>query len=565
MQIITTRKVNCKDCHRCLRVCPVKAIGINQGRARVLDDKCILCGQCVTECPQHAKHLISHVPTIQEAIQNGRKVILSLGSSFLGLFPEYTPAQLVSAIKALGFSAVEETAVGAEAVSLLYRKLVKTSTKKTLISSNCPVIVNIVKKYYPNLVENLAPIVSPMMAHGQIMKRNFGEDAYVVFAGPCMAKFAEHNDLHAVDSVMTFVQLRQWLNRHKYENGNSPVESYEPEPLGNARFFPLAGGILKSFMDFDILDTEIIAVDGIEDCKEVFESLSRGEIAPRFIEAFSCNGGCIGGPAGGSTQPMPVRRLKAIEYANSVDKKVLWQLPEGVDFSITHLPDPVKNVEPTEDEIKEILHQIGKFTRVDEKNCGACGYNTCRDKAVAVYSGLAETEMCMPYMRSKAESFANIIVENSLNGIIAVNEKMIIQELNPAAKQMFSNKKPMEKGNSLTEFIDCSDFVAAANYGHKVLSKRVEYSDHGVITEQMIVPVPQHGLVIGVITNVTDHEKRTQEWQKMKEETVAKASEIINKQMQVAQEIAGLLGETTAETKSALLEMVWVLKGKEEK
>lgn len=564
MQIITTRKVNCKDCHRCLRVCPVKAIGINQGRARVLDDKCILCGQCVTECPQHAKRLISHVPTIQEALGNGRKAILSLGSSFLGLFPEYTPNQLVSAIKALGFSAVEETAVGAEAVSLLYRKLVR-NTDKTVISSNCPVIVNIVKKYYPDLVGNLAPIVSPMMAHGQILKQKFGDDAFVVFAGPCMAKFAEHNEHHSVNAVMTFVQLRHWLNRHKYENSAVIAESYEPEPLGNARFFPLAGGILKSFMNFDILDTEIIAVDGIEECKEVFESLSRGEISPRFIEAFSCKGGCIGGPAGGSTQPMPVRRLKAIEYANSVDKKVLWQLPEGLDFSCIHSPDPVELIEPSDEAIKEILHQIGKFTRADEKNCGACGYNTCREKAVAVYSGLAETEMCMPYMRSKAESFASIIVENSLNGIIAVNEKMIIQELNPAVKQMFSLKNDMEKGNSLAEFIDCSDFVAAANYGYKVISKRVEYPEYGIITEQMIVPVPEHGLVIGVISNVTDDEKRTQEWQKMKEETVAKASEIINKQMQVAQEIAGLLGETTAETKSALLELMWVLKGKEDK
>lgn len=262
---------------------------------------------------------------------------------------------------------------------------------------------------------------------------------------------------------------------------------------------------------------------------------------------------------------MPVRRLKAIEYANSVDKKVLWQLPEGLDFSCKHFAEPVAVAAPSEAEIREILQQIGKFTRADEKDCGACGYNTCREKAVAVYSGLAETEMCMPYMRSKAESFANIIVENSLNGIIAVNEKMIIQELNPAVQQMFSLKQVMEKGSSLAEFIDCSDFVAAANFGDKIIDKRVEYPEFGIVTEQMIVPVPEHSLVIGVISNVTDAEKRAQEWRKMKEETMNKATEIINKQMQVAQEIAGLLGETTAETKSALIEMMWVLKGREDK
>lgn len=563
MQIITTRKVNCKDCHRCLRVCPVKAIGIKQGRARVLDDKCILCGKCVTECPQYAKRLTSHISSIQEAIASGRKVVLSLGSSFLGLFPEYTPQQLIAAIKALGFYTVEETAVGAEAVSLLYRKIVK-NTQKPIISSNCPVIVNIVKKYYPHLTDNLAPIVSPMMAHGKIIKQKTGQDTFVVFAGPCMAKFGEKNDSHSVDAIMTFVQLRQWLNQNKYKNEDAALDSYVPEPLGNARFFPLAGGILKSFMEFDILDTEIIAVDGIESCQEVFESLSRGEIAPRFIEAFSCVGGCIGGPAGGCTLPMPVRKLKAIKLANSVDKKVVWQVPQGLDFTCQHSATPVISPEPSESEIKEILHKIGKFTRADEKNCGACGYNTCREKAIAVYRGVAETEMCMPYMRSKAESFANIIVENSLNGIIAVDRKMIIQEINPAIKQMFEGNKIIEKGCSLTEFIDCSDFVAAAEFGHKVLNKRVEYPEYGIITEQMIVAVPEHSLVIGVISNVTEDEKRAQEWAKMREETVEKAREIINKQMHVAQEIAGLLGETTAETKSALLEMVWLLKGKED-
>ena len=564
MQIITTRKVNCKDCHRCLRVCPVKAIGINQGHARVLDDKCIFCGKCVIECPQHAKRLISHAPDVQAAIDAGRETVLSLGSSFLGLFPEYTPGQLISAIKSLGFSHVEETAFGAEAVSILYRKLVK-NTNKTVISSNCPVIVNIIKKYYPVLAGNLAPVVSPMMAHGQILRQKFGDDAFIVFAGPCMAKFSEYNEHHSVDAVMTFVQLRQWLNRRRIKPRAIQNETYQPEPLGNARFFPLAGGILKSFMNFDMLDTEVIAVDGIEECKEVFGSVARGEIAPRFIEAFSCKGGCVGGPASGSRQPIPVRRLKAIEHANSVGRKVLWRLPEGIDFSCEHLPEPVKVVEPNEMEIKEILHQIGKFTRADEKDCGACGYNTCREKAAAVYRGLAETEMCMPYMRSKAESFASIIVENSLNGIIAINDKMIIQEINPAAQGMFSGKKIMEKGDNLAEFIDCTDFIAASNDGNKAISKRIEYPRYGIVTEQMIVPVPEHSIVIAVISNVTDDEKRMQEWQKMKEETIAKATDIINKQMQVAQEIAGLLGETTAETKSTLIELMWVLKGKEEK
>ncbi|MPL84282.1 Electron transport complex subunit RsxB [bioreactor metagenome] len=564
MQIINTRKVNCKDCHRCLRSCPVKAIGISQGRARVLDDKCILCGKCVAECPRHAKRLTTHLPAIKEAIASERKVVMSLATSFVGIFDDYTPSQLMSSIKALGFAAVEESAIGAQILALLYRSLLK-DCQKTIISSSCPVIVNMVKKYYPELVDNLAPIVSPMMANGLLLKQKYGEDAFVVFAGSCMAKFAEQTekcDKHAVDAVITFSQLRQWL---KYAKISPEIVPYVPKPLGNARYFPVAGGVLKSFMNHDTLDTEIIAVDGIEKCMEVFESLVKKEITPRFIEAFSCVGGCIGGPASGSSQSIPVRRLKVIEFANQFKGQATLEIPQSLDFTCKHLPTPVINPEPSEMDIKKILQQIGKFTKVDEKNCGACGYNTCREKASAVFQGVAEIDMCIPYMRSKAESFANIIVENSIMGIIVLDNKMVIQDINPAFKRMFVNAKTMLKGDSLTEVLDCSDFVTAANQGQKVVSKRVEYHEYNLVTEQMIMPVTDHGLVIVVISDVTEQEKRAKDWEQMKEETVEKATDIINKQMHVAQEIAGLLGETTAETKSALLELMWLLKGREEK
>lgn len=565
MKIITTRKVNCKDCHRCVRTCPVKAIGISSGHARVMDDRCILCGKCVIECPQHAKKIVTHIPMIEEAIKQGKRVVLSIGSSFWGLFPDYTPAQIISALKKMGFTHVEEAAIGAEAVSLAYRDLMKNDPQKTIISSNCPVVVNIIKKYYPSLVEYLAPIVSPMMAHGSIIKQKYGQDTFTVFAGPCLAKFDEDDGRNSVDAVLTFVQLRQWLN-YTYK-GVLPEtnEEYVPPAMGNARFFPLAGGILKSFMDFDILDSEIITVDGIEDCKEVFRSLKKGEIAPRFIEAFSCRGGCIGGPVGGSTASMPARRMKVIQFGNSLDSKKTIEVPDGLDLYAEYKPTPLESIIPSEEEIREVLQKIGKFTKADERNCGSCGYNTCREKAIAVIRGLAETDMCMPYMRSKAESFANLIVENSVDGILVVDNHMIIQEVNPSLKQMFGLEKIIEKGMSLTEFVSCADYFQVATYGNKVVQKRIDYPDYGLITDQMIIPIPEHGLILIVISNVTGEQRRMEAMKKIKEETVEKANEIINRQMKVAQEIAGLLGETTAETKAALLEMMYVLKGGEEK
>lgn len=563
MKTITTAKVNCKDCHRCVRSCPVNAIGIEKGHARVVDEKCILCGECVVECPQNAKTVENRLELVQQAIKDGRKVVLSIAPSFAGMFPEYTPEQLFAALNALGVSFVEETALGAEVTSHFYSGLVHKG-QGMHISSCCPVVVNLIEKYYPELVPYLAGIQSPMVTHGRLLKERLGEDIFVVFAGPCIAKFSEAEQAkYAVDVVITFEHLKEWL---KQGDGVINTISFDGLSTNNTRYFPMSGGVLKSFLpNVELVDTLIISVDGIDKCKEVFEALRRGEIAPLFIEALACNGGCLGGPATGNHDCIPVKKARVIDFARKNVSISTVRGESALDFSRKFTGKPVISDMPTELEIRRILEQIGKFTKADEKNCGACGYNSCMEKAIAVFQGLAETEMCVPYMRSKAESFANIIVENSLNAIIAVNEKMVIQELNPAVQRMFKSQREIVQGMNLTEIIDCSDFVAVANFGNKIAGKRVEYPKYGLITEQIIIPVPEHGLVICVISDVTEHEMRDRELQRMKLETVERATEIINKQMQVAQEIAGLLGETTAETKSALLELIWLIKGKEVK
>lgn len=560
MKTITTQKVNCKDCHRCIRSCPVKAIGIEKGYARLVDDKCILCGKCVVECPQKAKQVESQLDLVQAVIASGRKAIMSLAPSFAGNFPEYTLSHLVGAIAGLGFTAVEETAIGAEVVSRFYSSLLKEQ-EETIISSCCPVIVNLVEKYYPGLVGNLASVISPMMSHGQMLKHKYGNYSFVVFAGPCIGKIAEREkaDHQYIDAVITFEQLREWL---KHSSFAPSTASFNDEALGNSRYFPVPGGILKSFMEHSETDTEIIAVDGIEKCMEVLDGLSAGAISPRFIEALACTGGCVAGPVNGNSSCMPAKRAQVVAFAKSGNKDVQRLISAEWNFNHEHQSRPVALVVPKEEDICDILRQTGKLTAADERNCGACGYNTCREKAIAVYQGLAEIDMCVPYMRSKAESFANIIVDNFINGIIVVNDKMVIQEFNPVAERMFNKRWDVLKGLSLTEVMDCADFMEVASSGRKIVGKRVEYPLCGLVTEQMIIPVPEHGLVFGILIDVTANEKRERELEQIKLDTVEKATEVITKQMRVAQEIAGLLGETTADTKGALLELIGLIRGR---
>lgn len=566
MNPITTQQVNCRDCHRCMRYCPVKAVGIEKGQARLVEEKCILCGKCVTECPQHARQVSTQLPDIQAAIQDGRNVILSLAPSFVAVFPEHTPDELLARLHGLGFTVVEETAVGAEAVSRIYSSLL-ASTEKTVISACCPVIVSAVQKYYPDLAQNLAPVVSPMLAHAKLLKERFGQDAYVVFAGPCIAKIAEAEaaDDGLVDAVITFEQLRNWLSEMPDSVASEKPSNTSSQRLeaGAARYYPIAGGILKSFMRRETTDTDIVAVDSLENCFEVLDGLRNGEIAPRFIEALACTGGCINGPASGLVACTPAKRRKVTDYAGP-SPVISWQYPDSIPLKREIGAKPVEEHVPSEARIREVLRLTGKTTRQDEKNCGACGYNTCREKAIAVCQGLTEIDTCVPYMRSKAESFANIIVDNSLNAIVVVNNKLEIQEFNPAAETMFGQQRVMVKGVRLTELMDCTDVVAAIRSGEIVNGKRVEFRGSSLVVNQKIIPVPEHSLAIIVFSDITPEEKRNRELAQMRMQTVEKASEIITKQMQVAQEIAGLLGETTAETKGALLELISLLKDKGE-
>ncbi|XER12983.1 hypothetical protein SATMO3_32330 [Sporomusa aerivorans] len=532
-----------------------------------------MCGRCVIECPQEAKQADCQLEKLTTAIQNGKQVILSLAPSYIAAFPEYTQENLFQSLTAAGIYSVAETAEAAVIISEVYGTYILPGSKGDLthdpvISSCCPVIVNTIERYYPQLIPNLAPVISPMLAHAKLLKKQYGQEAFVVFAGPCIAKIREGSSLDSqLDAVITFEQLRLWLTQQPVQELCPVVKQAVPSAVAPAfagRCFPVAGGLVMPFHTQDNSD-DVIVADGVEKCLEVLEGLINREISPKFIEAMACPGGCIGGPAIGIRHLAPTKRNKVLAYArSSQDVKLSKEVPADLFLFRAYQAKPINAVIPTEDEIKEILKQTGKFARKDEKNCGACGYDTCRTKAIAVFQGLAELDMCVPYMRSKAESFANIIVENSLNAIIAVNEKMIIKEFNPAVTRMFGAKQPIYKGISLTELFDCTDFIAAAKFGHKIVGKRVEYPGYGIVTEQMIIPVPAHGLVIAIITDVTAHEQRNRELQQMKLNTVEKATEIINKQMHVAQEIAGLLGETTAETKSALLELIMLIKGKGE-
>ena len=416
-----SKKSNCKNCYKCIRHCPVKAIRFSGNQAHIIDNECILCGRCYAICPQDAKVIVSEVEKVRVLIQSGSPVIASIAPSFITKFKSVGIENMAKALQKLGFYNAEETAIGATIVKNEYERMLKEEEREVVISSCCHSINLLIQKYYPKALMYLADVLSPMQAHGEDIKKRFPE-AKVVFIGPCIAKKDEADFCgDFIDAAITFEELEEWLASENVELEKN-VDSCEKS---RARFFPVTGGILKT-MACDAPGYEYVAIDGVENCMEALKEIEEGRLTKCFIEMSACAGGCVNGPAMGNKKYSPVTDFVAVKnYAGRED----FEVNQPQSFEIRKTFDyiaPMVN-KPSDDEIMAVLKQMGKFKASDELNCGLCGYNTCRDKAVAVCQGKAEISMCLPFLKDKAESFSDTIVKNTPNGLIALNESLEVQ------------------------------------------------------------------------------------------------------------------------------------------
>lgn len=557
MHPISTRRADCKDCYRCLRVCPVKAISVKDGQARVLEDKCILCGKCVLECPQNAKIIKSEVYKVRDFLAGQSKVVLSIAPSFPAYFTDEEPLNILRKISALGFDLIEETSIGARYTSEAYHKFFK-ERHGPIISSCCPVIVNLIEIFFPKLLNNLAPVASPVIAHGLSIKERLGWDTKVVFAGPCIAKMIERGLGGRVDAVLTFPQLEEILMEKELRKSCSLDDELFAEKI-ETRLFPLPGGTIRPFMGDNLLDYQVETISGLKECTQTLAGIETGRLDLKFVELMACRGGCIAGPEMDHSKSILERKRKVIDYYN-----YFKDLPEKETAPLTSnllvryfKPRPYEEEPVSEENVKQILAQIGKYTEEDEKNCGGCGYKSCREKAMAVYRGYAELEMCMSYMKSKAESTANTIVNSTPNGLIVFDENLRIKELNPAAKDFFAFYK-LDAGHNLADYLDVKYFLQVIKTGVPLKNLLIAYTELDLWTRQIIVPMDKckDNLYMAIITDITESVKERLERESIQNDILSKAQHVINNQMLVAQQIAGLLGETTAETKVTLLELI---------
>jgi len=558
---LLSKNVQCNDCYKCLHECMVKAIAVRDREATILEDRCILCGHCTRVCPQNAKVVVSEIDRIQILLRSGKKVIASVAPSFVSSFGISNFSILKLALARLGFDDAEETAVGAEAVTRKYRELMEGGTYDNFITSACPAACQLIQKYYPKALKYLAKVDSPMIAHAKMLREQ-NPGAKIVFIGPCIAKKKEAAESGLVSGVLTFQELQEMFDEKGIVLSEIMDVQLEPEKThaNFAKNYPVSRGIINSFVQRP-QGYAYLAIDGINRCIRALNNIEHLDHV--FLEMNVCKDGCIGGPCIIKKDGGTIRSACEVwKYVDEEKRKYPVQADAGKTSVIldAEYPRLRTNGRPASNrEIEEVLHRIGKYRPEDERNCGSCGYSTCREKAWAVINGYADIDVCLPYMRQRAETMSYEIIHNSPEGIVVLNNDLHILEINNKALELLGIESTDFKGRMAADFFDPSDFTHALKQGAGVYETEMFIPNTEKYVHLTISKIPEQHVLFGLMKDVTSIVNYNQQLDAVRQNTIRTADEVITKQMRVAQEIASLLGETTAETKVALVNLKKIL------
>ena len=546
---LTLKKSNCKNCYKCIRYCPVKSIRFSGNQAHIIGNECILCGHCFVVCPQNAKEIVNEIEKVKVMMQGGAAVYASLAPSFIANYDGVGFEAMKEALCKLGFAGVEETAIGATMVKNEYERLMREEQRDIVITSCCHSINLLIQKYFPKQLQYLADVVSPMQAHCADIKKRHPE-AKTVFIGPCVAKKDEAQHYEGiVDAVLTFEELTSWMR----EAGVTPVGEMEQTEESRARFFPTTGGVLKTMEP--VPGYAYLALDGVENCMAALRDIENGKIHRCFIEMSACVGSCIGGPVMEKYHRSPVMDYMTVaNYAGTKDFAV--EQPQVMEMRKHFAVIETCMQTPSEHEIVNVLRQMGKTRPEDELNCGSCGYDTCREKAIAILQGKSEVSMCLPYLKEKAESFSDSIVNYTPNGLIVLNEKLEVQQINDAARKIMNIRSASDVlGDQVVRILDPTILMQVLSSKRSIREQRVYLAEYGKFVEQSVVYDANNHLLICIMRDMTHEETERRRKDSISRNTIEVADRVVEKQMRIVQEIASLLGETAAETKIALTKL----------
>jgi len=566
-QIVFTLTARCRDCYRCLRACPVKAIRMEKVQAYVDATRCISCGTCIRECPQKAKTFRNDIEVAEKMIEGGAFVIASIAPSFAAVFTAWQRGRLPSALRALGFRYVGQTAHGAFQISAQTARLAQREEGGPQVGTACPAVVNYVEKYRSDLIGNFVPLVSPMVAHARMLKKRFGPESRVVFIGPCVAKKSElqRGDVaDAVDCVLTFEELAKWLEQRNINLSTCEESRFDERPVPVAQLYPLPGGMIKTAgLDDDGLNLRHARVDGFENVRAMLESLpAHGK---GVVEPLWCSQGCINGPGIGIDSNLFSRRKEVLEYdRDAVDSGFTPEVEEDVFLGCSFKEEPGAVRQVSEDEIQRVFERTGKTDPQQQLNCGACGYESCREKAKAVVLGMAEEEMCIPNMRRLAERRTDRIIDTSPNGIIIVDEELTIISMNPTFRKFFSCSNAV-LGRHISYLMDPAPFEKLIAGMADSLDITVHHRSYNLLCRELLYIMKEERQIVGIFLNITTQQEHEKKLNEIRSQTIEQANDLLEHQLRMAQQMAQFLGENTARGEALVRKLMSLSEADEKK
>ena len=552
--ILQFKKVSCKNCYKCVRNCPVKAIRVHDHQARIIESQCIYCEKCILVCPQDAKEEQNMIPAIRSAMENKAQVIASLHPAYLARFGVTGINKIREAMKKLGFADVADAAEGASLMTAQYRALFPEQKELgVMISSACPVIVQLIKKHYPHLLGNLVQSASMMQFHANYLKKQYPK-ARIVYVSPCISVMSELREPgNEVDYVITLEELAEWLKKEGIS-----VKEEEPERSAyRSREIALADGLT------DLLGTvkgiRKLSVSGMEQCREVLKELHPEDFENCFLEMYACSGGCVAGPSFQMKKGRYLADVFAVKNAafgkNFHEEAGDYELPEfELRRNFGYCPAQVQaEDEVSEEEIRDVLAEMGKFSPKDELNCGACGYNTCREKAIAIIQNKAEVAMCIPYMRARQESYSNKVFNAMPGLLVTVDYNLKIIQMNQAATKLFNvPKKRRLIGKPVSEIMDDYSLASILAFDRNLMQDEIYLEDQKCYLDRVMTNDKENKMILCIMKDITKERKHKDQIYHAQVEAARMADKLVEEQLKIVQQIAGLLGETAADTKVAV-------------
>ncbi len=552
---IYTEQGRCQDCYKCVRHCPVKAIQVVRDSATVISERCIYCGTCVNVCPSGAKKVRDDLGRAKQLLRRRPRVVASLAPAYAAEFPGIAPGALIRALRTLGFAAVSETALGAEAVSEACAGLLAAPEPRLHISTACPTVVELVRKYLPGQLEALTPLRSPLQAHALMLKAHFGADTGVIFIGPCISKKLE-GDAHPelLDAVLTFEDLRRWFDERGLDPASEPggpEDVFRPGRAGDGGLYPVDGGMVRGIASRGSGGgSRLMSFSGLPVLREALDGLQGARLDQTlFLELLACEGGCINGPKASRGCGTALKCLQVLDRALPQAEEPCLARPDlAMAFDADAVVEPLHGAS----DLARALRQVGKLTAEDELNCGGCGYDTCRNLAAALLDGRAEAGMCVSYMRKLAMNKANALIRAMPAGVVIADEHLMVIECNRRFAETLGgvtpdifDARPGMEGADLRKV--CPELwpsfgrVLAAE--DEIIRKDVKVEDR--LVRVTVFPVEPGRIVGGVIQDITEPSVQ-------RERIIHQAQEVIRRNVSTVQQIAFLLGENAAETEMIL-------------